>query len=117
MWIPAGLVRRRSGIASWGSLDDARQQRLLVHVVKRGESCSARVRPWMTSKSAELMSSRRRLGSSTMKSCSRLERRSLNWSRSRAEHGTEDFSPRMSAKESLGSLASQRSTCCWRCAG
>ena len=64
------------------------------------------------------MSSTSSSWSSRMKSRRRLERRSLNWSRSMAVSMARKTSgPRMSAKESLRSLASQRSSSllavCW----
>ena len=77
---------------------------------KQGESCRARVKSLMTSKSAEPINSTSRVWSSRMKSRSLLERFSLNWSRSIAVSMARNTSgPRMSAKESDRSLASQSS--------
>ena len=85
---------------------------------KHGENCNARVRSLMTSMSADPISSTSNSWSSRMKSRRRLERRSLNWSRSMAVSMARNTSgPRMSAKASLRSLASQSSSSllavCW----
>jgi hypothetical protein len=99
-----GLLAADERLHGGMRLDEPREQRTLVHVVKHGESCSARVRSLMTSMSADAVNSPSNSWSSRMKSRRRLERFSLNWSRSIAVSMARKTSgPRMSAKSSLRS--------------
>ena len=91
---------------------------LLSMSSKLGENCNARVRSLTTSMSADSIRSAIRSGSVRMKSRRRLDRFSLNWSRSIAVSMARNTSgPRISANASERSLASQRSSSlvavCW----
>ena len=113
-----GLVAGDERLHGGMRLDEPRQQRALVHVVEHGRNCSARVKSLMTSMSAVAVNSAINCWSSRMKSRRRLERFSLNWSRSIAVSMARKTSgPRMSTKSSVRSLPNHSSSsllaACW----